>query len=476
MFDLLIKNAAVVTLDDAHHIYMPGFVAVKGRCIAAVGPMEALPEEAEAARTVDASGLAVMPGLVDAHGHAGHCLIKGMGEQSVHWINMAEEIYSQYTDDFFWYADGALAAAERLKFGITTACSMMGSYSRADRTEILGAHFDGSVKTGIRQFAGLGCSNPAWPKTIRVWEGETSRTYETTSEDAIRNTRTALKAYNGVNERQFCIVTPSSVGRKAGMSDEFSAHENRAMYELAAEFGVPIHTHAYGGDVEFLADTTPEILDYTTSLTHMTKLSGKEIDIMGEAKAYVFHGPTTRSVIRGWCPVYELLRKGAHVAIVTDGTAPDRSFDIWREMKLFQMLHRTHEHDTMLAPAGFVMELCTREPAKALGIGDMVGSLEAGKRADIITIDLMQPHLVPVSKELLVTRLVYHVQGQDVRDVWVDGEQVMADRKLLLTDERQLMADADRAFTDLRKRHGEEKFRHFVKNDGLYELRAQSDF
>ena len=119
MLDLLIRDAAVILVDPQHHFFSPGFVAVRGREIAAVGPMEALPDE-PARRVIDGSGLAVLPGLIDAHGHAGHCLIRTLGEQSIHWIAMANEIYEQFTDDFFWYADGALAAAERLKFGITT--------------------------------------------------------------------------------------------------------------------------------------------------------------------------------------------------------------------------------------------------------------------------------------------------------------------------------------------------------------------
>ena len=134
----------------------------------------------------------MLPGLIDAHGHASHCLIRTLGEQSTHWISMANEIYDRFTDDFFWYADGALAAAERLKFGITTGVSMMGSSSRCDRVELLEAHFEGSLKTGIRQFAGLGCAAPPWPKTIRHWQGDSFREYEAHPRDAAVNARQAL--------------------------------------------------------------------------------------------------------------------------------------------------------------------------------------------------------------------------------------------------------------------------------------------
>jgi len=475
MYDLIIKNAIVITMDKHHNIFSPGFVAVSGKNIAALGPMENLPKE-RAAKEIDANGMVLMPGLVDAHGHAGHCIIRNIGEQSLNWVAMANEIYTQYTDDFFWYADGALAAAERVKFGITTGVSMMGSAGRSDRVELLDAHFKGSLKTGIRQLAGLGASAPPWPRKIRHWNGGSFVEYETTPEDTIANTRRALQELSGKNDRQICIVAPSTMGRKAGMSDEFSAAENRAMFQLSQEFGCILHTHAYGGDVEFLYNTTPEVLTPAVSLTHCTGLSEKEVQILAETGPTVLHGPTTRSVIRKRCPVYELLRAGAKVAIASDGTSPDRSFDLWREMKVFQVIHRAHEKDTQLAPPGMVLELCTIRAAEAMGLGDVTGSLEVGKRADMITVNIRQPHLAPAPKSMVVQRLVYHAQGQDVMDVFVEGEQIMANRKLICCDENKILDDADKAFDELVSRLGEEKFAKLVRNDGLYDLKAKSEF
>ena len=119
MYDILIKNAVVITVDPEHHVYNRGFVAVKGDSIAAIGPMEKL-EDVDAARVIDAEGKAVMPGLIDGHGHGGHCLTRTLGDQLEQWDAMAEDIYFRHTDDFFWYAEAALAAAERVKFGTLT--------------------------------------------------------------------------------------------------------------------------------------------------------------------------------------------------------------------------------------------------------------------------------------------------------------------------------------------------------------------
>ena len=133
MWDLLLINGVVIPVDKDHHTYDKGYVAVDGNSIAALGPMEQLPQDATAARVIDCSGHAVLPGLVDAHGHGGHCLIKTLGEHlDGGWEAMAEEIYYRCTDGEFWRAEGALAAAERLKFGTTTGVSMIGSTPRVD--------------------------------------------------------------------------------------------------------------------------------------------------------------------------------------------------------------------------------------------------------------------------------------------------------------------------------------------------------
>ena len=152
MWDLLLKNGIVITMDGERRIYDRGYVAVEGDTIAAVGPMEQLPLQAQAAREIDCSGHAVLPGLVDGHGHGGHCLTRTLGEHlDEDWEPMAQEIYYRCVDREFWRAEGALAAAERLKFGTTTGVSMVGSTPRVDSVQPLEANLEGSLSTGIRQ-------------------------------------------------------------------------------------------------------------------------------------------------------------------------------------------------------------------------------------------------------------------------------------------------------------------------------------
>ena len=163
---------------------------------------------------------------------------------------------------------------------------------------------------------------------------------------------------------------------------------------------------------------------------------------------------------------YELTRRSNLVAVVTDGTAPDRSYDIWRDMKMLQVLQRGRFHDLSLLPCGKVLELCTIEPAKALKLDHLIGSLEVGKKADIIAVDVEQPHLAPFG-DMPVQRLVYHAMGQDVDLTIVDGAVVMEGRKLTKVDEKKIIADARGAYATMLERLGDPTV---TQNPKLYEL------
>lgn len=469
MWDLLLKNGVVITVDGAHHIYDKGYVAVEGDTIAAVGPMEELPAQARATRVIDCSGHAVLPGLVDGHGHGGHCLTKTLGEHlGDGWEQAAEEIYYRCSDPEFWRAEGALAAAERLKFGTTTAVSMVGNTPRIDSIDPLAANLEGSVSTGIRQLSGIGCANGVFPKRARVWKQDGSfDEVMVTPERAYETTEEAVRQLNGKHPRMTCIVAPGRMGRRPDESDEANIRHNREMFRIASTYDVPLHTHAYGGDVQFMADHTPEVLTPRLSLTHSTGYSQQELEILARTGPYVFHGPTTHANVTGHCPVQEMLEMGVHLAVVTDGTAPDRSYDLWRDMKNVQLFQRFRHKDGDLLPCGKVLELVTIEPARALGLDHMVGSLEVGKRADLITVDVNQPHLAPFGV-MPVQRLVYHAMGQDVDRTIVDGVIVMEGRKLTQVCEQKVLDDAANAFDTMMKRLNRSDV---TDNPRLYALR-----
>lgn len=438
MLDILFKNAVIITMDPSHTVYNRGYLGVIGNTIECIGPMK--DELPEAAKVIDLHGHPLLPGLIDGHGHAGHCMTKTVAEHlGDGWEDLVESIYYRYSDEDFWYTEGALAAAERIKFGVTTGVSMVGNTPRIDRIWPIKASMDGSATVGIRQMTGIGSANGPWPKIGRSWNADGSYTeYEVTPDMAWASTEEAVKTLNGIYPRQTCIVAPGRMGFRQWESIEDNIKHNKEMYRIAVEYGLPLHTHAYGNDVKFLYDHTPEVFGAKLSLTHSTGYSDEELRILAETGAYVFHGPTTRANISRRCPVTEMLKMGINVAVITDGTAPDRSFDIWRDMKNVQLLQRAYFHDSAILPCGKVLEMVTIEPAKALGIDHLVGSLEVGKKADIISVNTDQPHLAPFGV-MPIQRLVYTAMGQDVDLVMVDGEIIMEGRTLTKINERSLL-------------------------------------
>lgn len=468
MLDILLIHGTVITVDRDHHVYEDGYVAIEGDAIQSVGDMRELSSLPMAKRVIDVEGNAVMPGLVDGHGHGGHCLIKTLGEHLGKWEAMAEEIYYRCTDEDFWYAEGALAAAERIKFGTTTAVSMIGNTPQIDILDPLEANLEASARLGIRQLSGIGCANGPWPKHARRFKQDGSvEEYEVLPETAYETTREAVRRFNQNRPLTTCIVAPGRMGLRPGESAEANRVHNRTMYEIAREYDVPLHTHAFGGDVQFLKDTDPEILNYRLSLTHSTGYSEEELNILSDSAAYVFHGPTTHSAIWKFCPVYQMLERGIHVAVVTDGTAPDRSYDLWRDMKNVQLTQRAHEGDIGLLPSGKVLELVTIEPARALGIDHLVGSLEKGKKADVIIVNVHQPHLAPFGV-MPVQRLVSHAMGQDVDTTIINGRIVMEGRRLISANEWKILNRADQAFEIMMGRYGKWEV---SENPNLYKNR-----
>ena len=468
MLDLLLINGTIITVDENNTIIPKGYISVLNGDIVDIGEMDKLQALPEAKKTMDLEGHAVLPGLIDGHGHGGHCLTRTLAEHMEEWDDIAEHIYYSCTDEEFWYHEAVLAAAERIKFGTTTAVSMIGSTPRIDSIAPVEANLAGSVSTGIRQFSGIGSADGAWPKKARQY-GEDGSFDEVsiTPESAIPVTEKAVKQLRDKYKRGTCIVAPGRMGDRPNLSRETNILQNKEMYRIAEEYDVPLHTHAYSGDVKFLYETSPEVLNPSTSLTHSIGLSDEELDILADTGAYVFHGPTTYSNAVGHCKVMEMLERGVNLAVVTDGTAPDRSYDLWRDMKNVQMLQRFRFRDGGLLPCGKVLRMVTMEPAKALGIDKITGSLEIGKRADIITVDVMQPHLAPFGV-MPVQRLVYHAMGQDVDHVIIEGELVMEHRVLTKVDEQKLLADAEKSFAKMFERlHRTD----VIENPKLYDLR-----
>jgi cytosine/adenosine deaminase-related metal-dependent hydrolase len=195
------------------------------------------------------------------------------------------------------------------------------------------------------------------------------------------------------------------------------------------------------------------LLGPNTVLVHMVHLDDSDIAKLAETKTHVAHCPTSNSKLAsGICRVPELLDSGVNVGLGTDGAPCNNTNDLLQEMKLAGIIHKAKSYDPTLVPAETVMEMATINGAKALGLGDSIGSLEVGKKADFVAIDMRYVHLQPYYSP--VSAVVYCATGKDVGMVVVDGKIVVKSGKLTTMDEEEVWKEGEKRGHEVVKRAG----------------------
>jgi cytosine/adenosine deaminase-related metal-dependent hydrolase len=190
------------------------------------------------------------------------------------------------------------------------------------------------------------------------------------------------------------------------------------------------------------ADQELGILGPDVILSHATAFTPGEIAILARTGTKISHNPSAIAAQRRPFQIVELLDAGVTVMLGSDGVAPDRSYDMFRHMFQAMRYHRARLRDPAVLPAGKVLEMVTIDAARALGLEDEIGSLEPGKKADVILVDMWRPHLVPDNMPLY--HIAYFANGNDVSTVLVDGRVLMRDRQVLSVDENEVLETADR--------------------------------
>lgn len=465
--DLLVTNGLVVTVDRNDRVLDDGAIAVRGDRIVAVGSSQDLTARYAADRVIDARKKLVMPGLIDTYHHAGHGMIKGLYRSRIGWP--ANQVYFYGTTPEWWHADGLLTAVERMKFGVTTGVSIIGATPARSDDPVFAKRNAEAVKTvGIRAFIGIGPPDPFGRHLRRPWSGtcfqegraiERTFTYERTI-DISRSVIGELKGMaNGRIRTMFAIpylcgdpgremTGPRYYPYTDEEIDKIGVLREKAMEArlIADEFGVLIHTLGARGilrwaEEHYGAIALREILGPDVILGHANGLTDRDIEIMSEtgcaAAAVPFGLWNTRL---GPCPIARLLKHKVRVAIATDGAAPFHVSDLFLDLHRAIFLQWMENHDLSLLPAGRAVRLVTAEAAAVLGLERELGSLEPGKKADMILIDIDQPHLVPCEDP--VNMIVYYVRGNDVDTVIVDGAVLMEGRKVMTVDEDEILAYA----------------------------------
>lgn len=459
--DIIISGGTIITMDKERRVIEDGALAIVGDRIAAVGNTRELLSKYKAKRVIDAKNKVAMPGLIDGHGHSGHTLVKtmGMGRPQA-WWQACELIYAQGSDEDFWRADALLAALERLKFGVTCGITYFGggdSVMRTDDPKYGDLHLSAVEKVGIREFLAVGPRRPPFPRKYSHWDGEKRRDVMVTFEEQLETCETLIERWHGkANGRlNLCIMFPVHHSERETLTRaelEDMKRRSKATRALTKKYNLLFTQDGHTRTTIKFAHEELGILGPDSLLSHCTEITDEEIQICEANGIKVIHNPSAHYSIRGRCPVPELLDAGVTVMLGSDATGPDRSYDMFRHMFQCMRYHRFHFRDASVLPAGKVLEMVTIDAARALGLEDDIGSLEPGKKADVILIDMFKPHLVPAN--MPVHRVTYFANGNDVDTVIVDGEVLMENRKVRTVNEAEVIKLAEKAIKDAIERTG----------------------
>lgn len=432
MSRILIKNGYVVTVDRDFTIYPKGAVYVENGRILEVGESETLVQKYQdrAVEIIDATGKAVIPGLINTHLHSG--LIRGTAEDLPLWEWITKHVDPKHkvltAEDA--YVASSLCYGESLLAGTTCVVDM---YRFMDRCA------DAAEETGIRAVL------------VPYVADRPQYNYFETIEDNIRlveerhgSANGRIQVWFGLEHLVYC--TEEAYHRVA---------------ELAEKYGVGIHTH--GEESIDMAQRISRkygcspirlfynrgILGPKTLLAHCVWLTPAEIELLAVTGTSVAHCPVSNmKLASGVAPIPALLAKGVKVGLATDGVKENNNLDLFEEMKFASLLQKVHHLNAELMPAEETLRLATIYGAKAIGLDHEIGSLEAGKKADIVLVNLRRLHMAPLLEEdhaNIVANLVFSANGADVDTVLVDGKMVVEGHKLLTVDEDMLIDRATEA-------------------------------
>ncbi len=425
--DLLLTNAIVITMNPQFDVFTSGAVAIRGNAIVAVGPAHAIAAQYPGAETVDCAGRAIIPGLVNAHTHAPMTLLRALADDlrlDVWLMGYVMPVEREFVSPDFCRLGTLLACAEMIRSGITCFADM---YYFEEHV----AH--ATVEAGMRAV----CS-----QTVLKFPSPDAASYE----DSLGAARDFIARWQG-----HPLIVPS-VAPHAPYT--CTPEILQACAALAAETGIPLHTHLSETALE-VADSRKQhgmpvipwvekqnLFDARVLAAHCVHVDEGELRKLRKAGAGVAHNPTSNlKLASGVAPVIKMLELGLNVGIGTDGAAANNDLDMFEETRLAAILAKGITGDPTALPAKKALEMATILGARALHIGDITGSLEPGKRADLAIVDLGPIHNAPKFERdphAVYGQLVYAAKSTDVTDVLADGRWLMRNRKLLSLNEADL--------------------------------------
>lgn len=444
MSDVVIKDALIIPMTEEKKSFA-GYVRIRDGVITAVDAGTPAKDDL-AQEIIDGTGCILMPGLVNAHTHLYQVLLRAVWEdlELMPWLKRVYGCARVLRPEHF-YAGSLFGCVEAIRSGVTALCEH----------NFLNPGPECAFET-IRAIQDSGL-RAVFARTIMDAGEIVPDCTKEKPEQAFRRIEEIL-AHHARGERLQFMTGPNTppINTTPGILQEIrrfaddkdlgiSAHvaESKSVVECVRR------EHGKNGVVEFLHEFG--IPGPKSIFAHSVHVSKDEIAILKQSGTSVSHNPVSNMMLGdGVAPVVEMLRQGVNVALGTDGAASNHSQDLFDTMKSASLLQKVHHQDAGVIDPYSVLRMATAGGAKALGLESVCGTIEAGKRADLILVDLNTIHNQPVND--VFSQIVHCAKASDVRTVMVNGEILMRDRKLTRHDDAQLMAEARQANRDLMKR------------------------
>ena len=429
--DLLVEAGWVVPVEPRGVILEDHAVAVSGGRILALLPREEARRRYAPRQRIERPGCVLLPGLVNAHTHNPMTLMRGVADDLplMRWLKEHVWPIEAAVMGAEFVADGAeLSVAEMLRGG-TTCCNE--NYFFPD---VLAATYK---RLGFRARVGLPIIEfpSAWAKSQAEYFDKALEIHDLYRRDALIGTTFAPHAPYTVSDDSF--------ERIKVLADQLDLQVHCHVHETAQEVEDSLKEH---GQRPLARLHRLGLVNDQLIAVHMTQLTAGEIALCAEHGVSVVHCPESNlKLASGFCPAEALRRAGVNLALGTDGCASNNDLDMFGEMRSAALLAKAVANDASAMDAMSALHMATLGGARAMGLGDMVGSIEPGKRADLITLDFDAIEAQPFYNA--ISQLVYAGGRQLVRDVWIDGAPKLQDRQLVGFDEAALRAKA-RAWRD----------------------------
>lgn len=455
-FDVLIVNCNVITMDKSRRVLKGTCIGIISDKIVYIGDFN---ENFNAAKVIKGLSKVAMPGFIDSHAHAGQGLIRNIigGMTSKEENDLCQCIYHKYTTQSFWFFEAMLSGIEKLKFGITTGVSFLGADMRFDELAYAEAHVEGMLGVGVRDVLCVGSSVFPFPKKFMKWDDMKFIDFkELYFEDSLSYMRNVVKRFNrSHSEFIYCYPTASFLGNDMEINMEEAKITYNEIKNISEEYGTNIHSHSYPGEIKFLNDNF-NFLDDNVFITDCSELSNEEIDILSNCGASVCFNPFSHMIKTGKYNAADLMNSGVNTTLCTNAGMNGGTYDLLEKTRIeFQRQGYLSQGNFQIKPEN-ALEMITINAAKALGLDNITGSIEVGKKADIALIDMEKPHLCLHYSE--PESMVYQADGQDVDTVIVNGRVLMEGRKLTQLNEKKILASAKKEAQKILLRRHQEVF------------------